>query len=77
MYSFYLNERMMEIQVEEAHRQAELRRLQKLAGTGRTSWLARQRYRALSWLGCCLVSSGQRLLQSIAPPSPSAEGRGA
>jgi len=76
MTDFYLNERVMQLNVEEEHRQAALRRLQEESGAGRTEWLARQRCRALSWLGCCLVSSGQRLLQSV-PPPPGAEGRGA
>jgi hypothetical protein len=74
MTDFYLNERVMQLRVEEEHRQAELRRLEKASGAGRTKWLVRQRCRALSWLGCFLVSSGQRLLQSV-PPSPGAEGR--
>jgi len=71
---FYLNERMMQQSVAEEHRQAELRRLQKETGAGRTNWLARQRYRIVNWLGCCLVSSGQRLLQSISQSAPGAEG---
>ena len=74
MTDFYLNERMMQLSVEEEHCQAASRRLQKESGAGRTNWLARQRNRGLNWLGCCLVSSGQRLLQSVSPP-PSAEGR--
>ena len=74
MTDFYLNERVMQLSVEEEHRQAASRRLQKEIGAGRTNWLARQRNRGLNWLGCCLVSSGQRLLQSVSPP-PSAEGR--
>jgi len=64
MTEFYLNERIMQHRVAEAQRQAELRRLQKETGEGRPNLLARQRYRILSWLGCSLVSSGQRLLQS-------------
>ena len=74
MTDFYLNERMMQLNVEEEHYQAASRRLQKEIGAGRADWLARQRNRVLNWLGCCLVSSGQRLLQSVSPP-PSAEGR--
>jgi len=74
MTDFYLKERMMQLHVEEEHRQAALRRLRKEAGMGRTSWLARQRCRALSWLGCCLVSSGQQLLESVSQPPPSAQG---
>ena len=74
MTDFYLNERVMQLTVEEEHRQAELRRLQKESGAGRSKWLVRQRNRALSRLGCILASSGQRLLQSVAPPPRSAEG---
>jgi len=73
MDSFYLYERMMQSRVEEEHRQAELRRLQKSVGTGRTSWLVQQRNRALSRLGRLLTLSGQRLILSTAPPR-SAEG---
>ena len=74
MSDFYLNERMMQLSVEEEHNQAASRRLQKEIGTGRTSWLVRQRNRVLNWLGCCLVSSGQRLLQSASQLLPSVEG---
>jgi hypothetical protein len=74
MSEFWLGERMMQLNVAEEHRQAELRRLQKETGAGRTSWLARQRYRTPSWLGCFLISSGLQLLQSISPLHPSAEG---
>jgi len=75
MTDFYLNERMMEHRVAEEHRRAELRLLKKEARSGRMNWLAQQRYRIVNWLGCCLVSSGQRLLQFISYPSPGAEGR--
>lgn len=74
MTEFYLNERIMGLNVEEGHRQAELRRLQKEVGAERMNWLARQRYRTLIWLGSSLVSLGQRLLQSILPVHPGAEG---
>lgn len=75
MTGFYLNERIMQLRVEEEHRQAGFRRLQKEIGADRAGWLARQRTRTLSRLGRFLVSSGQRLLQPISPPPPSAEGR--
>jgi hypothetical protein len=75
MSEFYLNERMMELKVAEEHRQAGLRRLQKEIGADRTSWLARQRYWILSWLGCFLVSSGLQMLQTISPQSLGADGR--
>ena len=65
MTDFYLNERIMEHRVAEAHRQAELRRVQKESGAGYAGWLAQRRYRILNWLGSCLVSSGQRLIQSV------------
>ena len=74
MSEFYLNERLMQQRVAEEHRQAELRRLQEEVGTGRTSWLVRQRYRILCWLGRILVSSGRQLLQSTSQPPPAAEG---
>ena len=74
MTDFYLNERIMQQQVAEEHRQAALRRLGKETGAGHTSWLARQRYRVVNWLGCCLVSSGQKLLQSVSQLSTGTEG---
>lgn len=64
MSEFYLNERVMQLRVEEEHRQATSRRLQQQVGTGRTNWLVRLRKRALSRLGYLLISSGQRLLLS-------------
>ena len=64
MTDFYLNQRIMEHRVAEAHRQAELERLKKEFAAAHPNWLVQQRYRLLSWLGCSLVSSGQRLLQS-------------
>jgi hypothetical protein len=72
---FYLNERMMELKVAEQHRQAALRRLQRETGADRTSWLARQRYRILSWLGCFLISSGMQMLQSVSPLPLGTDGR--
>jgi len=74
MTEFYLNERIMEHRVAEEHRQAESRRLKKEARAGRLNWLAQQRYRIVSWLGCSLVSSGQKLLQSISQSPPGAQG---
>ena len=74
MTDFYLNERVMELTVAEEHRQAELRRLKKEVQAGRMNWLAQQRYRIVSWLGCCLVSSGQKLLQSISQSAPGGKG---
>ena len=74
MIEFYLNERMMQLNVEEAHRQARFRRLQREVGAGRTSWLEGQRRRALDRLGRVLVSSGQQLLKLVPPASPRAQG---
>ena len=74
MTEFYLNERMVRLNVEEAHRQARFRRLQREVGAGRTSWLEGQRTRALNRLGRSLVSLGQQLLQLVTLQSPRAEG---
>jgi len=74
MTEFYLNERMMQLNVEEAHRQARFRRLQREVGAGRTSWLEGQRTRALNRLGRRLVSLGRQLLQLVTRQSPRAEG---
>jgi hypothetical protein len=74
MAEFYLNERIMRLNVEEAHRQARFRRLQREVGAGRTSWLEGQRTRALNRLGRSLVSLGQQLLQLFTPVPPRADG---
>jgi hypothetical protein len=73
MTDFYLNERLMQLNVAEEHRQAELRRLREETRAGRINWLAQQRNRTLSWLGCVLIASGQQLLRSISQPPPGAE----
>lgn len=67
MSDFYLNERIMQLSVEEVHRQVYLRRLHKECRKGRASWLATQRTQALNRLGRLLVSSGQQLLRWISP----------
>ena len=72
MTEFYLNERIMEHRVAEAHRQAELERLKKEFAAVHPNWLAQQRYRLLNWLGGYLVSSGQKLLRSISQSAPGA-----
>lgn len=65
MNDFYLNERIMQLTVEEEHRQAEARRQQKEIGTVQTSWLSRQRCGILSRVACFIVSSSQKLLPSV------------
>ena len=72
MTEFYLNERIMEHRVAEAHRQAELERLKKEFAAAHPNWLAQQRYRLLNWLGSWLVSSGQKLLRSVSQSAPGA-----
>lgn len=74
MTDFYLAERVMQLRVEEEHRRATSRRLQKLVGTGRTSWLARQRCSILSRFGEVLVWCGQRLLRLVLQPPPGIQG---
>jgi hypothetical protein len=74
MSSHYLYERMMQQRVEEEHRQAASRRLQKLVRKGRRNWLARQRCRVLSWLGDALVQCGRKLLRLISQSAPSVQG---
>ena len=64
MTDFYLNERIMEHRVAEAHRQAESERLKSEFAAAHPNWLVRQRNGFLSWLGRCLVSSGRQLLQA-------------
>ena len=74
MIEFYLYERVMQLHVEEAHRQARFRRLQREVGAGRTSWLEGQRRRALDRSGHLLVSPGQQLLKLAIPVPPCAQG---
>ena len=70
MTEFYLAERMMQLRVEEEHHRATSRRLQKLVGMRRTSWLARQRCSILSRFGYVLVRSGQQLLRLVLQSPP-------
>jgi hypothetical protein len=71
---FYLEERLMDLRVQEEQRLAELRRLQREARGAHPGWLSRQRCWLLSQLGNLFVSLGVRLLQAGLPePLPSAE----
>ena len=65
---------MMQLRVEEEHRQAASRRIKQLVVTDRTGWLLRQRNRALSRLGGFLASSGQQLLQFVSQLPSGIEG---
>jgi hypothetical protein len=67
MSDFYLNERLMQLRVEDEHRQAECRRLRRALGSDGRGWLGRRRTRALRRLGGLLVSLGRHLLR---PPRP-------
>ena len=62
MTDFCPNERVMQLRVEEEQRQAKSRRLKELVRRGRKRWLAQQRKRALSRLGCVLISAGSGIV---------------
>ena len=71
---FYLEERLMELRVQEEQRQAELRRLQREARGARPGWLSRPRCWLLCQVGSLFVSLGMRLLQAGLPePLPTGE----
>ena len=74
MTDFYLAERVMQLRVEEEHRRATSRRLQKLVGTGSRNWLARQRCCILSRFGDVLVRCGRQLLRLVLQPPPGCQG---
>ena len=65
MDGFYLNDRIMQLTVEEEHRQAEARRQQKEIGKIQTGWLSRQWRQALSRVACFIISTSQKLLPSV------------
>ena len=70
---FHLEERLMELRVQEEQRLAELRRLQREARQAHPGWLSRQRCWLLCQLGRFFVSLGTRLLQAgLREPLPSA-----
>jgi hypothetical protein len=70
----YVEERLMDLRVQEEWREAELRRLQRLARRAHPGWLSQQRCRLLCQLGNFLVSLGVRLLHTDLPqPRPAGE----
>jgi len=71
---YFLEERLMDLRVQEERRQAGLRRLQREARKAHPRWLSRQRCSLLSQLGSLLVSLGVRLLHVGLPqPRPTGE----
>ncbi len=71
---FFLEERLMELRVQEELRQAELRRLQREARRVHLRWVDRPRCWLLRQLGKLLVSWGTWLLQAGLPePLPQGE----
>ena len=69
----YAVKSLMDTMVEERLREAEARRLLRLAGLGRRGWLLRQGRRLLYQVGRVLVILGQRLQQWDASRSASLE----
>ena len=63
----HLEERLMQLRVQEEHHQAELCALQREARIANPRWLDRQRCWLLCQLGRRLVSSGTRLLEAGLP----------
>jgi hypothetical protein len=71
---YYLEERLMDLRVQEEWRQAELRRLQREARRAHPGWLSRQSCWLLCQLGNLFVSLGVRLLHAGLPqPRPAGE----
>jgi hypothetical protein len=71
---YHLEERLMELRVQEERRQAKLRRLQQEARGAHPGWLSRQRCWLLCQIGNLFVSLGTRLLQAgLQEPLPSAK----
>jgi hypothetical protein len=67
----YLAERIMEMRVAEALRQAEIRRLLHAAGVDTRGWASRQACWLLARLGRLLVALGHRLQQYGSPQAGS------
>ena len=71
---YHLEERLMQLRVQEEHHRAELRDLQREARMANPRWLDRQRCWLLGQLGRRLVSLGTRLLEAGLPePLPLGE----
>jgi hypothetical protein len=71
---YHLEERLMDLRVQDERRQAELRRLQREARKAHPGWLSRQRCWLLCQLGNLFVSLGVRLLHAGFPqPLPAGE----
>ena len=71
---YYLEERLMDLRVQEEWRQAELRCLQREARKAHPGWLSRQSCWLLCQSGNFLVSLGVRLLHAGLPqPLPAGE----
>ena len=72
--NFYLEERLMDLRVQEERHQADLRRLQREARGAHQSWLPHQSCWLLCQLGRLFVSMGVRLLHAGLPqPHPAGE----
>lgn len=66
---FHFVERLMDMNVEEAQREAERAALARQATTGDQSWLHRARRWLLSRLGQLMVTAGKRLVDYGLPRS--------
>jgi hypothetical protein len=72
--NFYLEERLMDLRVQEERQKAELRSLQREAGSAHSGRLSRQSSWLLCQLGSLFVSLGVRLLHAGLPqPHPAGE----
>jgi len=60
---------MARMLVEERHRGADRQRLLRQVQSNRPRWLLLQGLRFLHWLGCTLITLGQRLQQSASVPT--------
>jgi len=70
----YLEERLMDLRVQEEWRQAELRRLQRVARRAHPGWLSRRSCWLVCQLGRLFASLGVQLLHTDLPqPRPAGE----
>ena len=74
--TFQFAERIMELNVEQAHRVRESIRLQRQVAAGQRSGQAWYR-RALAWLGGHLISWGQRLQERYSTEHPARQAQSA
>ena len=66
---FNFGERLMDLRVQDEHRQAAVRRIQSEARKGQRGWVYEKRCWILCRVGSLFVSVGLRLLNAGLPPT--------